>query len=164
MVNPREWQRSMDGQKAFENEATHWAKPMSPADMATMLDNSCTLAMYKTHGDERTPIGMARMITDYVTFAYLTDVYLIESCRALGLGQWLIACCREVVLDMPMLRRVMLLTDSARAQQLYARELGMSVVGVEETTVAMAARKAKLQEIAGGSAAGAVPSADASDG
>lgn len=167
--NDREWQRSTSTpgqifvistartlphnfvQKAFDDPAMYWAKPIAPEQMKTMLDDSCTLGMYEVRGAEREPIGMARMITDHVTFAYLTDVYLIEAFRGRGLGQWLIECCREVVLAIPSLRRVILLTDSEQAKQLYRRELGMCVAGIEETTVAMTARQAKLQALFGSS-------------
>ncbi|KAK7185831.1 uncharacterized protein CC84DRAFT_359872 [Paraphaeosphaeria sporulosa] len=168
-LNDREWRRSTSTagqtyvvstsrnlphdfvQKAFDNPAMYWARPIAPDQMKTMLDHSCTLGMYEASGSERRPIGMARMITDYVTFAYLTDVYLLEEFRGHGLGQWLVECCREVVLAIPALRRVVLLTDSEQAKQLYRRELGMSVAGIEETTVAMTVRQAKLQALFGSS-------------
>ena len=34
-------------------------------------------------------IGLARVITDRATYAYLCDVYVLESHRSQGLGQWL---------------------------------------------------------------------------
>ncbi len=37
-------------------------------------------------------IGLARVVTDYATFAYLCDVYVLESHRGHGLGKWLIEC------------------------------------------------------------------------
>jgi GNAT superfamily N-acetyltransferase len=37
-------------------------------------------------------IGLARVVTDYATFAYLCDVYVLESHRGRGLGKWLIEC------------------------------------------------------------------------
>src|SRR5436853_4122584 len=100
-------------QRAFEDAAMYWAKAMSPSSLRLMMDNSCTLGLYiqdkqedSESGPAFTQIGMARIITDYVTFAYLTDVYIQEDCRDLGLGKWLIACCKEMVEDMPELRRV----------------------------------------------------------
>ncbi|KAF2250207.1 acetyltransferase [Trematosphaeria pertusa] len=155
----KEWKQSINGQtflistardlphefvqQAFDNPAMYWAKPISAANMKTLLDNSCTLGLYKLiNGDERTPVGMARMITDYVTLAYLTDVYLADEYRSLGLGRWMIHCCREIVQEIPELRFMILLTGSEQAQQLYRRELGMKVMGTEETLAAMGARKA----------------------
>ena len=35
-------------------------------------------------------IGLARLITDYVTIAYLTDVYVLEEYQGKGLGTWLL--------------------------------------------------------------------------
>lgn len=39
-----------------------------------------------------TQIGLARVVTDCATFAYLCDVYVLESHRGRGLGKWLIEC------------------------------------------------------------------------
>jgi GNAT superfamily N-acetyltransferase len=47
-------------------------------------------------------IGYARLLTDYVRFAYLMDVFVLEEFRGQGLGKWLMAC----VFDHPQLERV----------------------------------------------------------
>jgi GNAT superfamily N-acetyltransferase len=63
-------------------------------------------------------IGLARVVTDYATFAYLCDVYVRESHRGRGLGKWLIEC----VMAHPQLqglRRFNLVTRDAHG--LYAR-------------------------------------------
>ena len=91
---------------------------------------------------------MARLVTDYVTLAYLTDVYVEDEYRGLGLGQWMIRCCREFVADMPELRWMILLTGSEQAEKLYRRELGMVVMGKEEKLSPMGARKAQLRSAA----------------
>lgn len=52
-------------------------------------------------------IGFARLITDRVTFAWLTDVYTLPEWQGQGLGKWLISCVQELVEDMPHLRRSM---------------------------------------------------------
>ncbi|KAF2847490.1 hypothetical protein T440DRAFT_491928 [Plenodomus tracheiphilus IPT5] len=138
-------------QEAFATEAMFWAKPVSPTALETMLSNSLTLGLYAVTdgGEAKTPIGMARLITDYTTFAYLTDVYLQAAYRSLGLGKWLFHCCREATLEMPDLRFMQLLTGSEQAQQLYRRELGMQKIdGNEEALVCMGARKARLAEAA----------------
>jgi GNAT superfamily N-acetyltransferase len=59
-------------------------------------------------------IGLARVITDYVTYAYICDVYIMEQRRRKGLGSWLI----RSVLDHPdlkNLKRVALITHDAQA-------------------------------------------------
>jgi GNAT superfamily N-acetyltransferase len=39
-------------------------------------------------------IGVARVVTDQATFAYLADVFVDESCRGRGLATWLIEVIR----------------------------------------------------------------------
>lgn len=136
-------------QEAFATDDVFWAKPLSDDATRAMLENSCTLGLYKVGENERSPIGMARMVTDYTTLAYLTDVYLKNSYRSLGLGKWIIHCCREVALEMRDLRFMVLLTGSEKAQNLYRRELGMSLLdGREQALTCMGARAAKLADAA----------------
>jgi GNAT superfamily N-acetyltransferase len=37
-------------------------------------------------------VGLARVITDSATSAYLSDVYVLENHRRKGLGKWLMEC------------------------------------------------------------------------
>ena len=142
-------------QRAFEDAAMYWAKAMSPSSLRLMLDNSCTLGLYiqdkredSESGPAFTQIGIARIITDYVTFAYLTDVYIQADCRDFGLGKWLIACCKEMVEDMPELRRVLLLTGSEQAKRFYKEQLGMNVVEqCADGLVVMSGHKADMQAV-----------------
>jgi GNAT superfamily N-acetyltransferase len=63
-------------------------------------------------------IGLARVITDKATFAYLSDVYILESHRGKGLSKWLV----ETILEheeLQNLRRFMLVTKDAHT--LYQR-------------------------------------------
>lgn len=139
-------------QDAFADKAMFWAKPMDAENLKTMLDNSCTLVLYRVGTEESlTPVGMARLVTDFATLAYVTDVFLREDTRGLGLGKWIIHCCREVALDMPELRFMLLLTGSEQAQQLYRRECGMERFGDEHALAAMGARRTKLAEAAAAS-------------
>jgi GNAT superfamily N-acetyltransferase len=63
-------------------------------------------------------VGLARVITDHATFAYLCDVYVLEEHRGKGLSKWLM---REVMAHPALTgaRRVMLGTRDAHG--LYAR-------------------------------------------
>ncbi len=138
-------------QEAFATDDMYWAKPLSEEETKTMLANSLTLGLYliSSDGTEKQPIGMARTITDFTTFFYLTDVYLQPSHRSIGLGKWLIRACREIVLEFPNLRFMMLVTSGKKAQQLYRKELGMSLVdGQEQPLTCMGARTPKLAEAA----------------
>ena len=57
-------------------------------------------------------VGFARVITDSATFAYLADVFVLESHRGRGLAAWLMECILAHP-DLQGLRRWMLLTRDA---------------------------------------------------
>jgi len=73
-------------------------------------------------------IAFARIITDYTTFAYLTDVYVLEMHQGRGLGRWMMECLDEVLKGWPHLRRCVLFTRGAHNVRLYETTLGMADV------------------------------------
>ena len=90
--------------------AAPWSHGISAPTLKIALENSLCFSLFENHRQ----IGLARVITDYATYAYLCDVYLREDFRGQGLGSWLIRC----VLEHPQLknlRRVSLLTHDAQA-------------------------------------------------
>ena len=89
------------------------------------MENSLTFGLFA--GEVQ--VGFARVVTDYATFAYLADVFVLEDHRGRGLGKWLI----EVVLSHPDLRRLrrwMLATGDAH--ELY-RKYGFAELARAET-------------------------------
>ena len=40
--------------------------------------------------DGEQQVGFARIVTDYITFAWLCDVFIAKSHRGQGLGKWLV--------------------------------------------------------------------------
>jgi GNAT superfamily N-acetyltransferase len=68
--------------------------------------------------DGAAQVGLARVVTDYTTFGYLCDVYVLESHRARGLGKWLIECVMAHP-ELQGLRRFNLATRDAHS--LYAQ-------------------------------------------
>lgn len=85
-------------------------------------------------GEDAQPalIGYARVITDGVTFAYLTDVYVLDAWRGQKLGEWLVGCVREVVEAMPHLRRSMAILGDKSLVAFYQRTMGMEVMKGDE--------------------------------
>src|ERR1700743_922571 len=65
---------------AFAAPETYWAGPATPEQLDLLLEHSCVFGLYIQHladDDSRDnprleQIGMARLVTDYVTSAYLT--------------------------------------------------------------------------------------------
>lgn len=95
--------------------ATYWARDMPFETMQRGLENSLCFGVFN---EDRQQVGFARMITDRATFAYLSDVYIDEAFRGMGLSKWLVATLLEHP-DLQGLRRITLAT--ADAHGLYAQ-------------------------------------------
>jgi len=65
---------------------THWACNRTPEAIKKSVDNSMCFGILSNDS----LIGFARVITDYTTFAYLSDVVVDPSYRGKQLGHWLI--------------------------------------------------------------------------
>ena len=92
----------------FLSEESYWAKERTREQTIRAIKNSLPFGVYK--GENQ--IGFARVVTDYATFAYLGDVYILEEFRGKGLSKWLM----EVIIDHPDLqgfRRWVLATKDA---------------------------------------------------
>ncbi|WP_420912704.1 GNAT family N-acetyltransferase [Chimaeribacter arupi] len=85
-----------------------WAAGIDRGTVQQSVAHSLNFGLY--HGE--TQIGFARLVTDYATFGYLCDVYVLEAYQQAGLGRWLMACCQAHPL-WNRLRRVMLVTSTA---------------------------------------------------
>lgn len=73
-------------------------------------------------------IGFARLVGDMITFAYLTDLYVLPGYQGLGLGGWIIDCIGELLGEMPYLRWAMLRTSMEKSRDAYVKRLGMAVL------------------------------------
>ncbi|HEX8096951.1 MAG TPA: GNAT family N-acetyltransferase [Pyrinomonadaceae bacterium] len=93
---------------------SYWALGRPLEVVRRSIEHSLPFGVYKS---DRLA-GFARVITDYATFAWLADVFVLEEFRGLGLGKWLV----EVILAHPELqgfRRWVLATKDAH--ELYRR-------------------------------------------
>ncbi|KAJ7689848.1 hypothetical protein B0H17DRAFT_875320, partial [Mycena rosella] len=76
---------------------------------------------------EPVQIGLAHLVTDCVSLAYLTDVFILPSYQSKGLGKWLIKCINEAITKWPDLRVVLLFTGGAHTEhtaKFYSNMLG----------------------------------------
>ena len=92
----------------------YWAKGISRDVVARSIENSLCFGVYS----EGRQVGFARVISDYATYAYIGDVFLLDSFRGRGLGKWLM----ESIMQHPRLqglRRWSLVTSDAHG--LYAQ-------------------------------------------
>ena len=66
---------------------SYWAEGIPRETVARSIENSLCFGVY--HGREQ--VGFARVISDFATFAYIADVFILEPYRDRGLGKELIA-------------------------------------------------------------------------
>jgi GNAT superfamily N-acetyltransferase len=98
----------VDAIHAFLTTA-YWSEGIGRDLVARALDASLCFGLYLG----TVQVGLARVVTDRATFAYLCDVYVLPSHRWHGLGEWLI----EAVMshpDLQGLRRFSLVTKDAQ--------------------------------------------------
>lgn len=93
---------------------SYWAAGMPRHVLERGIANSLAFGVYQGEAQ----VGFARVITDLATYAYLSDVFVIESRRGLGLSKWLMECILAHP-DLQGLRRFALFTRDART--LYER-------------------------------------------
>ncbi|KAH8903433.1 hypothetical protein BR93DRAFT_953180 [Coniochaeta sp. PMI_546] len=121
---------------ALGSDMLWWARAVPEAELRKMVDYSLCIGLYIVDdqtADVASPpsypmIGFARLVTDYVSFAYLTDVYILREHQGKGLGKWMMECLNDVLNSWPELRRFLLLTGDPNAVRLYEKTLGMEVV------------------------------------
>ncbi|KAI8945185.1 hypothetical protein F4801DRAFT_147847 [Xylaria longipes] len=143
-IEPRNWYRDeflvstehrllqVDAVRSAMSPEVMWWAEAPPTDvLLKALHNSLCLGLYELpqstsqiagqSGPKQ--IGLMRVITDDVTFAYLTDVYVLPEYQGKGLGRWLLACLDEVIKAWPHLRRLIFMT-SPGTLDLYKKALG----------------------------------------
>lgn len=147
-------------QASFASPILYWANPLSPEGLESMLDNSLLLGLYLQSAEldtvgspptsgflenaapqplkssRFTQVGMARLLTDYSTLAYLTDVYVVPEHQGKGLGKWMTQCVKQLTKGMPDLRGTMLMASKApHAVKFYEQLLGVEVHDQEKDKV-----------------------------
>jgi GNAT superfamily N-acetyltransferase len=75
---------------------SYWGKGRAPEVVERSIDNSMAFGVYR--GEEQ--VGFARIVTDYATFAWVADVFVVPEHRGRGLSKWLM----EVILAHPKLQ------------------------------------------------------------
>ena len=86
----------------------YWAKGIPKEVVSRSIQHSLCFGIYNEGGQ----VGFARVISDFATFAYIGDVFVLERYRGRGLSKWLMRC----IMDHPRLqglRRWSLVTRDA---------------------------------------------------
>lgn len=70
---------------AYLSGESYWAAERKREQTVTAIENSLCFGLYH----EGVQLGFARVVTDFATFAYLGDVFILPSQQGSGLGKWL---------------------------------------------------------------------------
>jgi GNAT superfamily N-acetyltransferase len=92
----------------FLHEESYWAKERTLEQTERAIENSLCFGVYF----ETRQIGFARVVSDFATFAYIGDVFILQEFRGKGLSKLLM----EAMLsheDLQGLRRWVLATKDA---------------------------------------------------
>ena len=93
---------------------SYWATGIPLDVFIRSIEHALCFGLYK--GDRQA--GFARVITDYATFGYLADVFVLQPHRGQGLSKWMMSVIRDHP-DLQGFRRWMLATRDAHG--LYAQ-------------------------------------------
>jgi GNAT superfamily N-acetyltransferase len=93
---------------------SYWAAGIPFGVVERAIRGSLCIGLY----DDGRQVGFARAVTDRATFAYLADVYVLDSHRGQGLAVWMVGALLAHP-DLQGLRRWSLVTKDAHG--LYAR-------------------------------------------
>ena len=92
----------------FLSRRSYWAVGIPREVMERSIENAMIFGIYR--GAEQ--VGFARVVTDFATFAWIGDVFVVEAHRGRGLSKWLM----ETIVTHPQLqglRRWLLATRDA---------------------------------------------------
>ncbi len=99
----------------FLTNLSYWAKGIPREILARSIEHSLCFGVYDGSGAQ---VGFARVISDFATYAYIADVFVLESHRGHGLGKWLMEC----ILQHPALQGLRRWNLTTRdAHELYAQ-------------------------------------------
>lgn len=117
------------------SNTAYWAQGRSLETVVKSIEHSLCFGIYAQDGQQ---VGFARVVTDYATFAWLCDVFVLEAHRGKGLGKWLV----EAVVSHPELqgiKRTLLATRDAH--ELYRRYGGFEELPAPERWMVRAGSK-----------------------
>ena len=97
---------------------SYWAKGVSREKVLRSMQHSLCFGVYVIDPVRDRQVGFARVVTDFATFAYLADVFILDAHRGQGLGKWLVNCILAHP-ELQELRRWVLFTQDAHT--LYTR-------------------------------------------
>jgi len=106
--------------------SSYWAKGIPKETLQAAIENSLCFGVFTNSGNQ---VGFARVVTDFATFGYLADVFILESYRGKGLSKWLM----EVIFAHPKLQNFRRFTLATRDAHGLYRKFGFKELAYPET-------------------------------
>lgn len=106
--------------------SSYWAKGIPKEILQTAIENSLCFGVFTNSGNQ---VGFARVVTDFATFGYLADVFILESHRGKGLSEWLM----KVIFAHPNLQNFRRFTLATRDAHGLYRKFGFKELAHPET-------------------------------
>jgi len=100
---------NMDIVFEFLHNKAYWCKNIPFEVVSKAIEHSVSFSVYY----HKKFAGYGRLVTDYATFAYLGDVFVLEQYRGNGLGHFLVECV-NVWIDEHNIRTSLLITSDAQ--------------------------------------------------
>jgi GNAT superfamily N-acetyltransferase len=110
------------------SQRSYWAQGRSVPAVQQSIEHSLCFGVYA--GQQQ--VGFARVVTDYTTFAWLADVFIVETHQGQGLGKWLI----ETITAQPLLRDLRLFFLGTRDAHGLYRHYGFEPLSTPERWMA----------------------------
>ncbi len=101
----------------YLSQQSYWAQGIAKTVVAQSIRFSFCWGVYDTT-NHYTQVGFCRAITDFATYAYLSDVFILPEHQGRGLGKWLVQCALSHP-ELQAIRKWQL--DTRDAQSLYTR-------------------------------------------
>ena len=83
----------------YLSNQSYWAKGRSKADVEKSMRNSLCFGAFTKENEQ---IGFARVVTDYVVFGWIMDVFVLPEFQGQGVGKQLI----EAIVQHPSLAKI----------------------------------------------------------
>ena len=106
----------------YISEDSYWGKGRSLEDVQKTIDNSLCFGLY-LETDEQ--LGFARVVTDFVVFAYMMDVIIVDSHQGKGLGNRLISH----IMDSDKLKNIKTIALKTKDAHLLYERFGFEKIG-----------------------------------
>ena len=82
---------------SFLSNEAYWCRNIPLQVIEKAIAHSLCFGVYQqaSASEQEQQVGFSRVITDYATYAYICDVFILADWRGQGLGKWIVDCIRR---------------------------------------------------------------------